>query len=117
MSGTRDFEQFRIDIEARERAFLWEVSRCDGEGDDAFLWKGDPQAKPIQRIGLILSACIFLLLVVCLTSFVYQSHFENGSVVALLVCSALTLLSARLIRNAFLRRKKQESNADRRKYD
>jgi hypothetical protein len=85
VSDQRKFEQFRRDLEARERAFLLEYSRCDGHDVDAFLWMGDPQAKPIQRIGLILSACIFLLLVVCLTFFVFQSHFENGSVVALLV--------------------------------
>jgi hypothetical protein len=117
VSDQRKFEQFQKDLEARERAFLLEYSRCDGHGVDAFLWMGDPQAKPIQRIGLILSACIFLLLVICLSFFVFQSHFENGSVVALLVCIALTLLSARLIRNAFLRNKRQESNVDRRKDD
>jgi hypothetical protein len=106
MSEMGDFEEFWRDIEAREKVLLWGDSRCDGQSADAFLWRGDPQAKPIQRIGLILFACIFLSLVVCLASFVFQAHFKNGSVVAFLVCVALTLLSARLIRNAFLRPKR-----------
>ncbi len=102
MSEKHDYEQIRKDMEAPQKTVLWEDAHRGDKDTDAFLWKGDPRAKPIQRIGLVLFACIFLLLVVCLTSLVFQSHFENGSVVALLVCVALTLLSARLIRNAFL---------------
>lgn len=105
MSERRDFEQIRKEIEAQQKAAPWEDARRGDKDADAFLWKGDPQARPIQRIGLILFACLFLLLAVCLASLVFQSHFENGSVVALLVCVALTLLSARLIRNAFLHSK------------
>jgi uncharacterized membrane protein YcjF (UPF0283 family) len=102
MSEKRDFEQIRKDIEARKKVTLWEDTRRGDEDTDAFLWKGDPEAKPIQRIGLILFACMFLLLSVYLISRGFQSHFKIGSAVALLVCIALTLIAARLIRNAFL---------------
>jgi hypothetical protein len=98
-------EELRAEVEERQKAILWEDARRGGAGVDAFLWKGDPHAKPVQRAGLIVFACTFLLLGVCFVSIPFQKHFEDGWGMYFFIALILVLIAARLIRNVFLRPK------------
>ncbi|MGO8758764.1 MAG: hypothetical protein ACLQG3_11635 [Terracidiphilus sp.] len=103
MNDENPLEQIREDVEARQRATDWPDTLRNGATIDAFLWKGDPHAKPVQRIGLIVFALTFLLLGVSLVSIPFEKNFEDGSSIVFFVALPLLLLSVRLLRNAFLR--------------
>jgi hypothetical protein len=105
-------EELRADVEERQKAILWEDARRGRLSVDGFLWKGDPKAKPIQRAGLIVFACTFLLLAVCFVSIPFQEHFEGGWIISFLFALIFVLIAGRLIQNAFARSKKPESDSD-----
>lgn len=112
MEDDHSFEQIREDIEARQRATLWPDTFRNGAIVDAFLWKGDPNAKSVQRIGLIVFALFFLLLGLFLIATPFQKNFKDGSSIAFPAALLPLLVSGRLIRNAFLRPKKHRSDRD-----
>ncbi len=97
------FDQIREDVDARQRAILWEDARKGGRSVDAFLWKGDPKAKLILRVGLVVFALQFLLLAVALASIPFQKNFEDGWSIDFFLALLALLVSMRLLRNAFLR--------------
>jgi hypothetical protein len=110
MKDEHSFEQIREDVEARQRATDWPDTLRNGRTIDAFFWKGDPNAKPVQRIGLIVFALFFLLIGIFGASIPFQKNFENGSSIVLVVALLPLLLSMRLLRNSFLRPQKHHSN-------
>lgn len=96
-------EQIREDIEARQRNTLWPDTFRNSAIIDAFLWKGDPNAKPVQRIGLIILALFFLLLCLFLITVPFQKNFEDGSSIVFLAALIPFLVAMRFLRNAILR--------------
>jgi hypothetical protein len=103
MKHEHNFERIREDVEASQKAILWEDARNGGKSVDAFLWKGDPKAKPIQRVGLVVFALFFLLPAVLLVATPFAKKLEDGSTICFFVAVVPLLISARLLRNAFLR--------------
>src|ERR1700735_2289507 len=103
MEDDHSFQQIREDVAARQRATLWPDTLRNGATIDAFLWKGDPNAKPIQRAGLVVFAFVFFLISVAMASVPFQKKFEDGFGVFFFVALLFFLLSVRLLRNAFLR--------------
>jgi hypothetical protein len=103
MEDKHTFEHVRADIEERQKNILWEEARRGGKSVDAFLWKGDPHAKPIQRAGLIVFGLTFLILAIVFASIPFQKHFENGWSIEFFIGFVLLLIALRLIRNAFKR--------------
>ena len=103
MGRNDSLERIREDIHARQKATVWPDSLRNGRTIDAFLWKGDPKAKPIQRAGLVGFALFFLLIAVIDASIPFEKHFEGGTVLAFFMALLVFLLSMRLLRNAFLR--------------
>jgi hypothetical protein len=103
MNHEDEFKDIREEIENKQKAILWEDARKGGRGVDAFLWKGDPYAKPVQRIGLIVFGAQFLFLAVFMSSIPFQKHFDDGWPVEFLMATGSFLISLRLFRNAFLR--------------
>jgi hypothetical protein len=97
------FEEIRREVDQQQRATVWPDTVRNGRSIDAFLWKGDPKAKPMQRIGLVVFALTFLLLALGLGSIPFQKDFEDGWPVVFLMAFLAFLLSLRLLRNAFLR--------------
>jgi hypothetical protein len=95
--------EIREDIEAKQRATVWPDTLRNGSSVDAFLWKGDQHAKPIQRAGLFVFGVAFLLIAIAISSTPFQKKFEDGWGVDFLMAFAALLLSMRLLRNAFLR--------------
>jgi hypothetical protein len=103
MKDEHSFDRIREDVEERRRAILWEDARKGGRSVDAFLWKGDPKAKPAQRIGLVLFALTFPILSIVFASIPFQKKFENGWSIEFFMALLLFLVSMRLLRNGFLR--------------
>ncbi len=103
MEDDHSFERIREDVAARQRATVWPDTLRNGATIDAFLWKGDPNAKPVQRIGLIIFAIFSLLLAFFLTTIPFEKNFEDGSSIVFLAALIPILITVRLLRNAFLR--------------
>jgi len=114
MDDDRSFEQIREDIEARQRNTVWPDTVRNSAIIDAFLWKGDPNAKPVQRIGLIILALFFLLFCLFLITVPFQKNFEDGSSIVFFAALIPFLVAMRLLRNAFLRpsRHRREGQSD-----
>jgi hypothetical protein len=106
MEEPRNLEELRADVEARQENILWEDARHGGRSVDAFLWKGDRNAKPIQRAGLVIFGLMFLLLAVALASIPFQKHFEEGWIIEFVMSFGGLLIALRLFRNACLRPKR-----------
>jgi hypothetical protein len=105
MEDKPSFEQVRADVEAKQEGILWEKAHKNGVSVDAFLWKGDPHAKPVQRAGLVVFALFCLMVVVSIVSIHFQKKDEDDSVADLFVAFAFFLLSMRLLYNAVRRQK------------
>jgi len=82
---------------------VWPDTFRNGATIYAFLWKGDPNAKPVQRIGLIIFAIFSLLLAVFILAIPFEKNFEDGSSIVFLAALIPILLTVRLLSNAFLR--------------
>jgi hypothetical protein len=103
MKQEHSFERIRQDVEASENAILWEDARKGGKSVDAFLWKGDPNARPVQRVALVAFAVFFLLIAVTIASIPFQKKFEEGWAIDFFMALLAFLIAMRLLRNAFLR--------------
>ncbi len=107
MDDKHTFERIREDVEERQKNILWEEARRGGGSVDAFLWNGDPHAKPIQRAGLIVFCLFWLFLSMMAALGLFRMSFDDGWEVVFFMMlgiglSAL-LISLRLFRNAFRR--------------
>jgi hypothetical protein len=109
MEDEPTFEQIREDVEERQKNILWEEARRGGTSVDAFLWKGDPHAKPIQRAGLIVFGLMFLLFAITIASIPFQKDFEDGWPIEFFMAFLALLIALRLFRNAFRRDRSQIS--------
>jgi hypothetical protein len=105
-------EELRAEVVEQQKAILVEDIIQRRVDVYAFLWKGDPNAKPVQRAGLIVFACTCLLLAIIFISTVLDRHSEDGSFWISLWAVACTLLAIRFIRNAFLRPKEADRTRD-----
>jgi len=103
MEEPKRFEQIGQEVEDSQRATVWPDTIRNGSSIDAFLWRGDPNAMPIQRAGLVVFALAFLLLAIVFATIPFQKKFEEGWVIEFCLALLLLLVSMRLIRNAFLR--------------
>ena len=105
-------EQIREDVAARQRATVWPDTLRNGVTIDSFLWKGDPNAKPVQRAGLVIFALAFLFIVAFMVATPFAKNFEDGSIICFFAAVIPLVISARLLRNAFLRPPKHRSDSD-----
>jgi hypothetical protein len=100
MKSLRRWRSLR-EIEARQRSTVWPDTLRNGAVVDAFLWKGSPNATPIQRIGTGLVGLLFLCPAVLLMRF---GFFENGPTVfrgfMFLLAIPWVAISCKLLRNA-----------------
>lgn len=101
------FDQIRTEAEAQQRSILWEDGLQNGKTVDAFLWHGDPNAKPIQRAGLLAFGFMFLLLSVGFFYIPIEKGSHHGSLVPIPVGLILLFVALRLFRNVLLRRPRQ----------
>jgi hypothetical protein len=57
-----DTDELLKEIDRKQGAAKWPETLDAGRSVDEFLWKGDPKATPIQRLGLVIFAGMFLFL-------------------------------------------------------
>lgn len=103
MDNPRDLDGIRADLEERQHNVLWEDARRGGRSVDAFLWKGDPNAKPVQRAGLIVFAMGFLFMSLAAASIPFAKHFDEGWPIDFVMAAGALAISGRLFQNAFRR--------------
>jgi hypothetical protein len=106
MANHPQFEEIREEIEAKQRSVLFPDGLRAGKSVDDFLWKGDPNAKPIQRAGLVVFAVTFWIVGGFIIAISWAKDEGVACLVTSLVGSAAVLISIRLLRNAFLRSSK-----------
>jgi hypothetical protein len=96
------FEDIRLDIEARQRSFIWPDYLAATRRVYDFLWNGDRQAKFIARAGLFLFGMHFLLsgigFAVVSVSGDPDDTFYPGAFIGALIA----FMGLRIFRNAFL---------------
>ena len=103
MANHPQFDEIREEIEAKQRTVLFEDGLRAGKSVDDFLWKGDPNAKPIQRAGLVVFAVTFWIVGVFIIAIGWAKDEGVACLVTSLIGLASVLISIRLLRNAFLR--------------
>ena len=91
------------DIHGRQRNIFWPDTLRNGRAVDAFLWKGSPDATPVQRIGAWLFGLTSLGLGVSL--FILARH--EGSRLIGAGGLAGIFLGLRLCRNGFVKRRQE----------
>ena len=112
MKHDHQLDEIREDIEARQKAIVFPDTTRNGVTVDAFLWKGDPKATPIQRAGLIVFASFFLLIAVICAAIPFQDGRGTGWFFDALYALFAFLLSMRLLRNAFLKPPKRRHDSE-----
>jgi hypothetical protein len=109
----KTFKEIRQDAEDAQRSILWPDNLRANRASFAFLWRGDPKAKQVQRAGLIIFGLFWLSCAyIWLYSF-FHSDPEDRSVIELISGIVMGLFAARILRNAFLRPSKQAEANDR----
>lgn len=101
---SRAFREFARELQARQRNILWEDTFRNNLLVTSFLWKGKPDATPVQRIAMALSGFPFLCLAVLILNLGFFSPtpalFKAVLLLLALPCFAVGL---KLLRNAFRR--------------
>ncbi len=103
MEVPKSFEQIRQGVEESQRATVWPETPLNSRKVLAFLWVGDPNAKPLLRAGLIVFAIFFLLGAVYIFSTFAEAYPSDQSALRFITGLGFALISLRLIRNALLR--------------
>ena len=105
MAKMTDFERIRKDVEERQRAILVPDLIRSGRSVDDFMWKGDPKASFVQRLGLFIFGVFFLAL--SLTGvFIIATRTWEGLVVGLPMSVIPGMFSFRFLRNAFRKKRR-----------
>jgi hypothetical protein len=106
---SRDRSKFSDDLQARQRNTVWPDTLRNGRTVDAFLWKGSPDATPVQRVG---SAIIGLAFLAMGFTFVFISVYREGSGSSLFIMLFglfWILIGCKLFGNAFFTKSKNSN--------
>jgi hypothetical protein len=98
-----DTDEMLEDIDRKQRASTWPNTLEAGRSVDEFLWKGDPKATPVQRVGLGIFAVCFLFLFVITIVLIVVRHDGATTVVGLIMATISGIAGVRLLRNVFRR--------------
>jgi hypothetical protein len=79
MAEKKELERIREDAEERQRGTLVPDSIRSGRSVDEFMWKGDPKASLVQRIGLLFFGLMFLVLFAIAVVILATRTWEGGS--------------------------------------
>lgn len=90
-------DRLREDVELRQRNTVWPDTMRNGITVDGYLWKGDPNAPRIQRIGAFMFGLIFLFMAGIWFYLARRDIFWP----LYLFAAAFGYVGCRLLRNAF----------------
>jgi hypothetical protein len=100
MAEKKELERIREDAEEHQRAILVPDLIRSGRSVDEFMWKGDPKASLVQRIGLLIFGLMFLVLFAIAVVILATSTWE-GALVGSVMGAFSGIFSFRFLRNAF----------------
>jgi hypothetical protein len=94
-------DRIREETEEKQRAILWPDMLRSGRSVDEFLWKGDRRATPVQRIGLVVFATMFLFCASIFAVLLFKEDTWGGRVVEIIIGLLTGIPGVRLLINAF----------------
>jgi hypothetical protein len=94
------------DLKERQRNLTWPEALENSRGVDELLWKGDPKAPLVQRIGIGLFGFAFALTAVFVFYAIFAREWEPASLLAIIVASAFLFAGLKMLWNAFRRKRK-----------
>jgi hypothetical protein len=98
-----DTDQQLEEINRKQGPVTWPKTLGAGRSVDEFLWKGDPKATPIQRVGLAIFALMFLFCFVVFIVIMIVGHDGPTIVICGLLGTLTGIAGFRLLRNVFRR--------------
>jgi hypothetical protein len=116
LSHERDTKELLKETDHELPPVTWpETTLNPGRAVDEFLWKGDPKATPILRLGLVIYALMFLLLfvvlVVVMIVMIVRHDFDWVSFLGVLMMGTLSgIFGFRFLLNAFRHQKHHKAN-------
>lgn len=111
LTHERDSQEPLKEIDREQSPGTWpETTLNPGRAVDQFLWKGDPKATPIQRVGLFVFALMFLFLfvgfaVVMVVMLVRHEIYWQNILIVMMFITLSGIAGFRLLFNAFRHQK------------
>ncbi len=93
------------EFKARQRNVQWHDAFSNGRGVDEYLWKGDPKAPLVQRLGAIVFGIFFIITGLM---WMYISREKNEFFFGL-ISILWVVLGIKIFANAFRRGKSKSS--------
>jgi hypothetical protein len=102
---TSDNDESIEAIKAKQRNTVWPDTMVNSRGVDAFLWRGDPDAPLVQRIG----TCVFGLIFILIGLGWVDAAFEKHDLVFGVLSIAWFLIGGKVFLNGFRKRRTKRS--------
>ena len=106
MTHGHDTDEMLKEIQRKQGPTKWPETLEAGRSVDEFLWKGNPRATPVQRVGLAVFAVMYLFLFVGLMVVMVKLvllHDWINIVFVLAMAALIGIAGFRLLRNVFRR--------------
>ena len=110
MAHRHDTDEMLKEVERKQGAATWPETLEAGHSVDEFLWKGDPKATPVQRMGLFIFAVMFLGLFVGFVVFTFIDRYWTNKLMGLFFATLTGIFGFRFLRNAFRHKKRQNGH-------
>ena len=94
-------DRIREETEKKQRAISWPDTLRSGRSVDKFLWKGDRRATPVQRIGLVVFAMMFLFCASVCSVLLFKEDTWGGRAVEIFLGLLTGIPGVRFLINAF----------------
>ncbi len=101
MTYGHDNDEMLEELHRKQGAAKWPETLEAGRSVDEFLWKGDPKATPVQRIGLAIYGVGFLFLFVIAIVIIVVGRDWPDIIGGLVGGTPSGIFAFRFLRNAF----------------
>jgi hypothetical protein len=99
----QDTDEMLKEIDRKQGAVEWPETLEAGRSVDEFLWKGDPKATRVQRVGLVIFGVGFLFLFVIAVVLTVVGRDWPDIIGGLVIGTPSGIFAFRFLRNAFRR--------------
>lgn len=101
MAHGQDTDEMLKKIDGQQGAVEWPETLEAGRSVDEFLWKGDPKATRVQRVGLVIFGVGFLFLFVIAVVLTVVGRDWPDIICGLVIGTPSGIFAFRFLRNAF----------------
>jgi hypothetical protein len=102
-------DRIHEEMEEKQRAILLPDMLRFGRTVDDFLWKGDPRATPVQRIGLVVFAMMFLSCASIFVVLLLKEDTWGGRVVEIILGLSSGIPGVKFLINVLRHQRKRHS--------